>query len=82
VLINNIHARRFLRADGERYVIKHGWGRADHRHEGQARAKGSTARVVMNRRSALAAGFRMVSVSSVQRQWWFQEVPGCFRAGG
>jgi hypothetical protein len=31
---------------------------------------------------SLVVGFRVVSVSSMQRQWWFEVVSGGLRAGG
>ena len=35
---HTLHGRNcFLRPHGERFVLTHRWGRADHRHEGQAR---------------------------------------------
>ena len=35
---HTLHGRnQFLRPDGERFVLTHRWGRADHPHEGQAR---------------------------------------------
>jgi hypothetical protein len=35
--------------------------------------------MVIDRLSVLVSDFRMVSVVSIQRQWWFQDVSGCFR---
>ena len=49
---------------------------------GQPQAQEVSPTMVINRLSVLVSGFRMDLVSSVQRQWWFQDVSGHFRVGG
>jgi hypothetical protein len=58
-------------------------GSAEHSHALRQPARAADLiHMAISHHSILGSGFRVVSASSVQRQWWFQDVSGRFRVGG